>query len=365
MKKLITLILFITVSVAQAQITITSADMPNSGDTIRLSIVSALTPVDLSLTGPNYTWDFSTFVPASQTVDSFVSVSTAGVTYSVYFLLNPPSPSYGQRGIDIPALGGLPISNSYSFKKESAANYSQVGYGGELTAGVAIPIKFNNPDVIYNFPLNFGDQDSSDSDFALAVSGTGYIAGNQHRVNNVDGWGTLITPYGTYNTLRVVSATTGHDTVYIDAQANGFAIDQPLTREYKWLANNKKIPVLQIITQEVLGAEVISSIRYQDTIQNITTGISQVSTPSASAIRLIPSSIKGSAIIRVNSILNSPVSVNVYDLTGRSIYCREMTAQKGINDLNISLPGIRNGIYIVQVTQNHSAIGSLRWVVAE
>src|SRR6188474_3221851 len=69
----------------RAQITVTSADMPSSGDTVRRSITFDFTGIVPDSTGANYTWDYSTLVADSQTVDTFTSVLSTGL-YALNFI---------------------------------------------------------------------------------------------------------------------------------------------------------------------------------------------------------------------------------------------------------------------------------------
>jgi hypothetical protein len=59
MKKVYSVLLsFLLPVLSSAQITITNADLPSSGDQIQFSQAAVTTPVDLTLTGANYLWDF-------------------------------------------------------------------------------------------------------------------------------------------------------------------------------------------------------------------------------------------------------------------------------------------------------------------
>ena len=89
MKKILTLfVVLFAFQVADAQITVTNADFASSGDTIRFSNASPLSLVDLTLTGPNYTWDFSTLQSTSQDVDTFISVTSTPFVYVLVFGFN-------------------------------------------------------------------------------------------------------------------------------------------------------------------------------------------------------------------------------------------------------------------------------------
>ena len=256
--------LMLSVISASAQITITNADMPSTGDIIRFSTASNTTTVNLTQTGPNQTWDFSSLQPVGQSLDTFLSVTSTPITYLFAFGLNS---NLAARGIQLSSIGFIPVANGFSFYNKGTASYRQKGFGAEVNS-LPVPVPYTNDDDIYLFPLNFGDQDTSDSDYAISIPGQGSASGNQRRINNVDGWGSVITPYGTFSALRIVSTLTGEDSLYLDTLGFGFNLPRALTKEYKWLANSQDIPVLQInTTTNLQGVETVSLIKYRDSLR--------------------------------------------------------------------------------------------------
>ncbi|HEY9113786.1 MAG TPA: T9SS type A sorting domain-containing protein [Bacteroidales bacterium] len=228
-------------NVLLAQITITQSDMPSQGDTIRTSTGLNLDFADVSETGENFTWDFSQLVSINQTVDTFVGPLQTPVFYWPFFLLssNLASPIVG----DLP-IPDLPVTDVFAFYNNSSSNYQDVGFAATL-AGIPLPFKYNSPDILYKFPMNYGNIDSSESGYAFGIPDLGYILVERKRVNTVDGWGTLTTPYGTFEVLRQKSEVTEYDSIYIDSLNFGV----PVTRnyvEYKWLGKGMKIPILQV-----------------------------------------------------------------------------------------------------------------------
>jgi hypothetical protein len=272
MKKIVALLFFCLYGMnSYSQITVTNADFASAGDTARFSTASPMSAVDLTLTGANYTWDFSFLQPVSQDVDTFLSVTSTPFVYVLVFGL---SSNVAKKGFDLSALPAVPVSDIYNFYNRSSNNYRQTGFGASVS-GITTPLSFNSPDIIYDFPVNFGNIDSSDSDYSLAIPGLASAVGSQRRVNTVDGWGSVTTPYGTFNALRIKSTITGEDSLFLDTLGQGFAAPRPLTREYKWLANGQDIPVLEIVTSElVAGVETVNSIRYKDSIR--TTGLNAI-----------------------------------------------------------------------------------------
>jgi hypothetical protein len=69
-----------------AQITITAADMPVVNDTLRSSAANPLTAIDITTTGTNTTWNYSTMVPVSQTVDAYKTAAQVNIAYAAPYL---------------------------------------------------------------------------------------------------------------------------------------------------------------------------------------------------------------------------------------------------------------------------------------
>src|SRR5205085_11533849 len=69
---------------AEAQITITHSNMPVNGDSLRHSYASPVgSGVDLSITGTNMNWNYSTLVPIAQGVDQYKFAAAVNATYAL------------------------------------------------------------------------------------------------------------------------------------------------------------------------------------------------------------------------------------------------------------------------------------------
>jgi len=366
MKNIFTLVCLLCITLNSfAQITIVNTDMPNTNDTLRVSLANAPAGTDLSLTGPSYTWDFSSLAWNTQTVDTFVATSATASLYALYFVniaFNPNRASIASKGNALANIPGLPISDIFNFYYESTSLFQQVGFGANIS-GLTTPIAYGNKDVIYNFPLNFGDADSSDSDYSISLAGLGAAIGSQKRVNNVDGWGTLITPYGTFSTLRVVSDLTGQDSVYLDTLGFGFSAPRIPAREYKWLGTAQGIPLLQINTNIIAGNEVITAVRYRDIYRSVTTSIPQNETPLMIAEVYPNPSNTNSATLKLLSRNSEKVVLNVLDTKGAIVFTDaiQLNSSKELNYSLDQLTGLSHGIYHIQLTSN-TINQTINWV---
>ena len=358
MKKLYTLIVALLFSHALlAQITVDQNDFAGAGDNVLVSNGDVTTTVDITTTGANQTWDFSFLVPQSQDTLEFLPLSSTNTNYSLYFVniaFNTNRSNLATSGGAIPTIPGIPItiSDPYNFYYKNANDYRQQGIGATIS-GFATPIAYGNKDYVYNFPLDFNDADSSNSDWSLGLTGLGYYGYNQKRVNNVDGWGTIITPYGTFSALRIVSTIEGADTLYADTLGMGFSFARPLTKEYKWIAKNEKIPVMQITTTDVAGTEVVSAIVYPDSLRTTTVGLEALNTNSAFSV--YPNPAKDFISLNFSVVKAEEVSLSVYDVKGSLIYKDENKwYAAGSHNKLISTQFLSSGIYTLQLKSTDS-----------
>jgi|GEM_PF-710317 hypothetical protein len=247
MRSSLTFILLLINLIIQAQPTITSADMTAVGDTLRTRSTIMGLGINYEQTGPNFTWDFSALSSSSANADTFISLSSTPFIYQLAFNLpfDPNKANLASPQEDFTIIPSLPITDIIEFYKSSSSSFAMCGFGGTL-AGLPIPVKFNALDVWYKLPLTSSSPaDSTDVSFAQGVSGLGYLSLQRKRVNTVDGWGTMITPVGSYSTLRVKSVVQEVDSIYIDSLNFGISIPRNYV-EYKWLANNIGIPVMMV-----------------------------------------------------------------------------------------------------------------------
>ena len=179
-----------------SQIIINQSDMPVAGDTLRVSATN-IAPYGYSQTGMDTIWDFTALEALSQRVDAFVSPTVTPWAYQFFFGdANLASP---RNGSPIP---GLPVTQGFNFFKNSSTAYSELG-AAYTVQSIPLPAKYDNPDKYYEFPMQPGLTWSSTASFSITVPNLVFFNTQRYRTNVVDGWGTLVTPYGSFPTLRV------------------------------------------------------------------------------------------------------------------------------------------------------------------
>lgn len=255
---------------AISQISINATHMPQAGDTLRYSIATLDTAVLLNydVSGSNLTWDFSGLVPRQQGVREFVSSSQTPYSSSV------PN-RIGLLFADTLELGGFSIYDAYNFINASTTDFSVDYRGATAPTGLSFPFptsielvgSYSDKDEVFQFPLDYNDRDSSTFNFVYnnALLGV-YYASYGYRINEVDAWGSLTTPYGTFNCIRVVTDMVSFDTVSFSGQNFGIPSH---TREYQWISDQIKIPALKVNGNVIAGVFIPTTVEYRDSVRNI------------------------------------------------------------------------------------------------
>ena len=193
------------------QITLTTADFANGGDTVRMSFTTDPT-IDYSSTGANYTWDFSGLVAEEQVLRDFKDMGQASTLVNFMFgsfAATEYQATYFAESEAIPLdqIGGfLPvnISEVNMMTKNSADSITSVGFS-VVVEGTEVPFKSDTIETRYKFPANYGDVYSSRGYSNMDLNPISNSIWRQHRLrnSNIDGWGTITTPLGTFDALRI------------------------------------------------------------------------------------------------------------------------------------------------------------------
>ncbi|MDX2286274.1 MAG: PKD domain-containing protein [Bacteroidia bacterium] len=271
---------------AQAQVTYTSSDYAAIGDTMRYSRTAAgLGAFDFAQTGANFAWNYASLGIATQGVTEVQNPNNAG--YYLSFLAScvlsggNPFTCPGQwnaltdiaiQSLDAVSLGNFQLANAVTHYRRtaSAADATVLGFSIEAN-GITIPytVTYSQPDTVYQFPLAYLGSDSSASRWEVDLTASGLpiqFKSFQTRSYTVEGWGSLATPYGAFaSVLKVRVRTTRRDTLI----QNGTAIPVPAITEvrYQWLDKAYGLPVLEASGTVLGGAEVISSVRFLDSLR--------------------------------------------------------------------------------------------------
>jgi len=236
--------------------------MPSANDTIRFSNATASANLPYLQSGANQTWDFAGLVATNQDVEPYKS--SLQTPYAFFFLgLN----KYGRKIADSLGVGAFQFKDIYNFYKKSSTAYEVEGIGLKYT-GIPLPAYYSEKDKLYQFPLQYNDKDSSIFKFTISLPTLGSYSQVGYRINTVEGWGAVTTPFGTFNCLKVKSFIFSSDSLNL----GGFPLKfNRRTIEYKWLANGQKIPILEISGNVTAGgAFTATTVKYRDIPRSLT-----------------------------------------------------------------------------------------------
>lgn len=338
------------ISGLHAQITLNTADFPTAGDTVRYSQVFGPSFDDLELdnTGEGVNWDYTWLEVFSQDVDTFLQVSDAPFLYQVFFnnvFLYPESFSNLATKTPDFAFGDFSLEDPYTFYNNDEDSYRATGFGVTVT-GLPISVPNEGNEVLYSFPMEYGNTISSDFETTLEVPGLYTWIQTGTRSAEVDGWGTLTTPLGTFNVLRQVALREASDSTYIDLLELGTNIPRLPERTYSWVAEGMQAPVLEITTQEIFGTETVTAIRYQDVIQEEEIPDSVTEWPALD-LQVYPN--PSSGIVHVQATSNSPISLVVYNTAGQQVHRTQMGAGEALD-----LSHLPAGTYMIHATSGQA-----------
>jgi len=278
-----------------------------------------------------------------------VSVQSTPVLYQIFFLYpfvsNIASPN---PGLDF--IPGFEVTDIYEYYKNTDEQYHQAGFAVTL-AGIPLPIKYDDPEVLLKFPSNYGDIDSSFSAFELGFPDLGFYSMAKNRKNYVDGWGTLITPFGTFDTQRIRSEIVQSDSLYIDSLGIGFPINRQYI-EYKWMGLETGIPLLSV--REELD---VVTIQYQDSLRLIT-GVKEI-TSIIDRIEVYPNPCSDRLNINMFIEKSSSVNITVLDMAGQeTVIYKALSLKAGGHDIVIDVKGhgFSPGMYLLHMSVNGESI---------
>jgi hypothetical protein len=312
--------------------------MPVPGYAAYLSTPDTLAGIDPVPTDSNFNWDFQSFTPVSQRRDSFISVNA--LPFAVRFLA-PGGTDAVLLQATPDSLGEITLGDAYSFFGTEDTAHLGLGFAGTV-GGFPLGLINNPPDVIYRFPLTYGQRDTSYSEAELNIPNFVYVKREQTRITHVDGWGNLTTPYGSFEVMRVKSSISGSDTISFDSL--NIRIPNPGQTEYKWLGTEERVPLLQINTlnADSIG-EFVSSIVYVDSMRSFEPPLSLDASRLAEPLRMYPNPTQQKTTIEVSDF--GEFTIELYDLKGKLL---QKTDFRG-PELELNLTQYSKGIYPVKV----------------
>lgn len=344
MRTFTTIIGLFTLNLAFAQIEITSSDLPMADDTVRYSIAAVLDveELELGMTGVDLAWDYSWLESTTQTVDTFFTVGSSPFLYQFFFnnnFLYPSSYStHCTRTQDLSA-GDFSLEDPYAYYNNNDDTYHQTGFGVTVSS-IPFSVPYDGNDIWFHFPMNYLDEDSCDFTSELSIPTLGAWIQTGHRENMVDGWGTLTTPYGTYDVLRHKSLLEASDSTYIDLLGFGTNIPRFDQYTYRWIAAGETAPVMEVITSDLFGSETVVSVRYQDEISDVPDNIQEQRAKTHASLYPIPAEDQ----LFIKDLGGGTALVRIVDAQGKEVFTGALHSGQSVDVSNWE-----RGVYISSI----------------
>jgi len=340
-------ILCFEVMLGQSPITLNNGNMPNSGDTLRVTNVSINSLGNYTQTGTNNVWNFSTVNSLSSEVREFRPITST--PYALFFF------SFTGFAEKIPDfnVNGFGFTNSFSFfRKQSNPINAFVADGVGMTfSNVPLPSYYTDRDELYVFPLTYPKRDSTTFRFATpstALVPIRYIK-TGYRITEVDGWGTITTPFGTENCIRLITTQYAQDSIKNNFLPFPFGVAN-VQRSYQWMTLNSKIPYFEVSGQMLGNNFTPVSARYrgykiekvEDTVN--TTGI--INHSLLKNLVIYPNPVKDK--IKIEG-LSENTDVEIYDAAGKILMMKKNDSQG--SNFEIDVKQLPQGIYFLRVSE--------------
>ena len=141
------------------------------------------------------------------------------------------------------------------------------------------------------------------------------------------------------------------DSIYIGFLSSWYELPTPDQIEYSWFANGQKIPVMQIITQNIGGTETISTIKFKDKKRYF----ASVEENCAFKGMIYPNPATDELNINFQSASSK---IEIFDISGQKVYSQEISTL----NTQINIEDWDAGIYILKST-DENGISTAKFIV--
>lgn len=362
---------------ASAQITVTSATFPASGDTLKFATDNAPGGSLNAASGPggNQLWDFSS-LQVSQTNEVVYQPASAGV-----------------HSIDFPGAELVVIGDAgETYFNVTNTKLEVLGYAGADPTGFGLNVlaKFGPAFSERRSPLNFFDILQQETNLSLPFSTEALpdslfqnlpfsldsirVLTNTNRLEVVDGWGDCKIPGGQYPVLRVKRTdltTTGLEikipflgwqnvlNFIGNGSTLGGLIGTDTTITYRFYNNVEKEEIAVATMSNDLST--VDAVRFKN---NETTAAPEpFGTPNGAGIQAYPNPAVEYVRFDCSNLPQDDYTLKIYNIIGKVIW-KEQYTMVGTKSIRIELESFKKGTYLYSlVSSKGNIIGTKRLVV--
>lgn len=270
--------------------------------------------------GANQTWDFSNVIPT-------------GLDNEDYFNCVPLADCASFGNPDL--LSGSVADSTFEYYKTTGNIFQFVGGKSPQSE-----LRFSDPWDMQRFPFTYnssyvetfsGTLTTPQFPFPISMSGTDSVDGV--------GYGTLITPTGTYNNVLLIR-NRQHTRISIMGSA-----DTGVGYRYRWFSANSRTPIMDVgYTLEDNGTGQLVVTEVGGTYSATPAAVESVQ--ESASFRLSPNPSTGNTRLEIPASFGTNATVLITDISGKKVFSQ--TAEKNaIIDINTT--DWAKGIYLVRV----------------
>lgn len=346
MQKLFLFLFFGTVlfsATATAQISLTAANMPSVGIiiTTREADSAWVTRQNLGTPGANRTWNFTNITPeAGSTNLSTTYIPPAGTPFLSEF---PGATLVGREGSGEEA--------SYSYFQTSATQFGIMG-----NASATNKAKFTPPVVGFRFPATYQSKATGTTNSVIDI-GIADANGMLNDTMEVDAWGRVTTPLGTFDALRVKRTQTGTLTVLGSI---------PLTFRntiYEWWTTQYRAPVFSynLIDINVVGIQRLQTLSADYLISTTSSAREFQNLPAA--VTFTPNPVSDHTVMTVKTDVAEPADLFIYNVSGQLVRTETgIQLNAGENKQDLPLGTLAPGTYVAVLQGKTRVLGRQEFV---
>ena len=347
--KLFTIALaFISVN-ALAQITVTDSDIVSIGDIVYQAVDSLPSnSITIGNSGPNQTWDFSSL--QDMEVDIIEVISPVGTPY---------------ENIHPDANMCVEIDNELMYLDKSSTGLEMVGYGDISLNMLMIPLPLvyglsqqSGPNTNMQVFPNFGIPDSLAPFISLNPA---YDQLDSIKINavitsefNVDAWGNVTIPLGTFDALRlkVEETTTTDFYAYCSGVIDGgwysvpaqlFPSETEIANRYQWWSND---PSVKFMLAELEMDSLSNNVEY-------VTFLTENPATSAHILPNISVSVYPNPALETITI---STSINNSEFVVSDINGKVLSKERFSKTSQFNFSGYPSGVYFVKVISGDNVV---------
>jgi hypothetical protein len=238
----------------------------------------------------------------------------------------------------------------FQYIKKSSTALQNMGVSNS-----SVTMSYSNPEDLLRFPFTYNDT-YSDTWATQFMSGGYMFYRSGTTTITADGYGTLITPAGTYtNVLRINVSQIYQDSAYIGTPY----IASYTNQQYMWYREGIRGHIASVFS--------ISSPNGNNTggtFIDITVGIDDLQSLSHSVV-LSPNPSSDMIKLDIEMNKNKQIDVQIFNSFGQIVKkLQNNDLQKGFNSVTIDINDLSEGIYFAQILSGGNIISTNRFIVS-